>query len=312
MSVAKFIPQLWVAKLLEKYDAAQVYTQPTIANRDYEGEISQQGDTVHINQIGDPGVRKYDRTKEISFDNLETTSQDLKIDQSDYFAFLVNDVDKVQAKGELSNPALERASLKLRAASDAYAGKLLSAGAHNANKRGRVKIVSGGTGMAGAGQITAYDLLVELGLLLDEQDAPEEGRYVVVPPAFIAATRKDDRFIDVGSAGTDETLRNGIIKRAAGFDILKTSAVPTVGGTGQAKDDKVITAGVPGAFTFANQLVKTEAGRVEKGFDDFVKGLNVYGAKVTIPEGIATATIEAFEDGTGSQMVVSAPTGGGA
>lgn len=307
MTVASFIPELWAAKLLEPYDAAQVYTQPTIANRDYEGEIAQQGDTVHINQIGDPGVRAYTRGSEISFDDLDTTSQDLVIDQADYYAFLVNDVDKVQAKGDLSSPALSRAGLKLRAKSDAFAGKLLAAGAHSANQLGRVKIVSGGTGMAGSGQITAYDILVELGLRLDDQDVPEEGRYVVVPPAFIAATRKDDRFIDVSAAGTSETLRNGVIKRAAGFDILKTTAVPTVGGSGASKDDKVIIAGVPGAFTFANQLIKTEAGRVEKGFDDFVKGLNVYGAKVTIPEGLATATIQAFEAGTGSQQVVVTP-----
>lgn len=307
MSVASFIPELWSAKLLTHYDAAQVYTQPTIANRDYEGEITQQGDTVHINQIGDPGVRKYTRGSEISFDDLDTTSQELVIDQADYYAFLVNDVDKVQAKGDLSSPALERASLKLRAESDKYAGSLLAAGAATANQMGRVKIVSGGTGLAGSGQITAYDILVELGLRLDEQDAPEEGRYVVVPPAFIAAVQKDDRFVDVASAGTDETLRHGVIKRAAGFDILKTSAVPTVGGSGANKDDKVIIAGVPGAFTFANQLIKTEAGRVEKGFDDFVKGLNVYGAKVTIPEGLATATIQAFEAGTGSQQVVVTP-----
>ena len=304
MTVASFIPELWSAKLLDKYDAAQVYTQGTVANRDYEGEIRNMGDTVHINEIGDPGVRAYTRGDAITFDDLDTTDQELVIDQADYFAFLVNDVDKVQARADFGGAALDRAALKLRGKADAYAGGLLKAGAATANKYGRATIVSGGTQMAGAGQVTAYDLLVELGLLLDNQDAPEEGRYVVVPPAFIAATRKDDRFVRVDASGSSETLRNGIVARAAGFDILKTTAVPTVGGSGADKDDKVIIAGVPGAFTFANQILKTEAGRVEAGFDDYVKGLHVYGAKVTIPEGIATATIQAFAAGTGSQQVV--------
>ncbi|MCK8477224.1 hypothetical protein [Microbacterium aurugineum] len=307
MTVASFIPELWAAKLLTKYDAAQVYTQSTVANRDYEGEIQNQGDTVHINSIGDPEVRAYTRGDEITFDDLDTTDQALLIDQGDYFAFYVNDVDKVQAKGDFGGPALERAALKLRAKSDTYAGGLLKAGAHADNQLGRVTIVSGGTQMAGSGQITAYDVLVELGLKLDNQDAPEEGRYVVVTPEFIAATQKDDRFARVDASGSSETLRNGIVARAAGFDILKTTAVPTVGGAGANKDDRVIIAGVPGAFTFANQITKTEAGRREKGFDDFVKGLHVYGAKVTIPEGIATATIQAFAAGTGSQQVVIAP-----
>lgn len=307
MSVESFIPELWAAKLLEGYDENLVYAQPSIANRDYEGEIQNQGDTVHINSIGDPGVRKYTRADEITFDDLGTTDQSLVIDQGDYFAFYVNDVDKVQAKGELGGPALTRASLQLRRESDKFAGGLLKAGAHASNQLGRQKIVSGGTQMAGSGQITAYDVLVELGLKLDNQDAPEEGRYVVVDPGFIAAIAKDDRFIRVDASGSSEVLRNGVLFRAAGFDIMKTTAVPTVGGAGAAKDDKVLIAGVPGAFTFANQILKTEAGRREKGFDDFVKGLNVYGAKVTIPEGIATASVQAYEAGTGSQMVITSP-----
>lgn len=304
MSVATFIPELWAAKLLDGYDASLVYTQGSVANRDYEGEIANQGDTVHINSMGDPGVRTYTRGSDITFDDLDTTEQTLLIDQADYFAFTVNDVDKVQAKGELGGPALTRASYKLRAKSDAYAASLLAAGAAAANKMGRQKIVSGGTQMAGAGQITAWDLLVELGLKLDNQDAPEEGRYVVVDPGFIAAIAKDDRFMRVDASGETGVRRNGLVYRAAGFDILRTSAVPKVGGSGANKDDKVLIAGVPGAFTFANQITKTEAGRIEAGFDDFVKGLNVYGAKVTIPEGIATATVQAYEAGTGSQQVV--------
>lgn len=304
MTVASFIPELWAAKLLEGYEANLVYTQGSVANRDYEGEIANQGDTVHINSMGDPGVRKYDRTNEISFDDLGTTDQELLIDQADYFAFYVNDVDKVQAKGELGGPALTKASLQLRRESDKFAGGLLKVGAVAANQLGRQKIVSGGTQMAGAGQITAWEVLVELGLRLDNQDAPEEGRYVVVDPGFIAAIAKDDRFMRVDASGDSDMRRNGLVYRANGFDILRTSAVPTVGGAGANKDDKVLIAGVPGAFTFANQIIKTEAGRREKGFDDFVKGLNVYGAKVTIPEGLATATVQAYEAGTGSQSVV--------
>lgn len=307
MAVTSFIPELWNAKLLKKYEASLVYAQPSVANRDYEGDIQNQGDTVHIGSIGDPGVRAYSSATPLTFDDLSTTDQTLLIDQADYFAFKVNDVDKVQAAGDFGGPALDRAAYKIRAKADAYAGSLVKAGAHANNQLGRVKIVSGGTQMAGAGQITAYDVLVELGLKLDNQDAPEEGRYVVVDPSFIAAISKDDRFIRVDASGTSETLRNGVIFRAAGFDILKTSTVPTVGGAGANKDDKVLIAGVPGAFTFASQITKTEAGRIEAGFDDFVKGLNVYGAKVTIPEGIATATVQAYEAGTGSQMVVTGP-----
>ncbi|RLP76327.1 coat protein [Mycetocola tolaasinivorans] len=304
MSVEKFIPELWSAKLLEKYLGALVFGQGTVANRDYEGEIKDKGDTVHINSIGDPGVRKYERGKELTFDELATSSQELLIDQADYFAFLVNDVDKVQAAGDFGGAALARAAYKLKATADSFAAGVLSKGARTENQLGRVKIVSGGTQLAGADQITAYDVLVELGLKLSLSDVPLEGRYVVVDPNFIAATQKDDRFAKVDASGSSETLRNGIVARAAGFDILVSNNLAKVGGTGAAKDDKIIVAGTPGAFTFADQILKTEAGRREKGFDDFVKGLNVYGAKVTIPEGLATASVQEYAPGTGATTVV--------
>lgn len=305
MSVASFIPELWSAKIGQKYKSSLVFAQPSVANRDYQGEITAQGDTVHINAISAIAVRDYTRGGTITFDNVALASQDLVIDQAKYFAFLVNDVDKVQARGEYSSLALDEAAYSLKRAADSYAAGLFQPAALSANKVGRVKIVSGGTQIAGSGQITAYDLLVELGLKLNKQDAPRENRYVVVPPEFEAAIQKDDRFVRVDASGTSDTLRNGIFARAAGFDVLVSNNLAVAGGGGADKSDQVIVAGIPGAFTFADQILKTEAGRREAGFDDFVKGLNVYGAKVTRPEGIATATIQAFEPGTGATTVVT-------
>ena len=303
MSIDSFIPELWAAKLLAHYHAAQVYTQPTVANRDYEGEIKEQGDTVRINQIGAPEVRGYTRGDNITFDKLATSSQELLVNQADYFAFYVNDVDKVQAAADFGSDAMKEAALKLRAKSDAYAGGLLRDGVKNENKIGRVKVVAGGTGLAGSDQITAYDLLVQLAKKLDDNDVPEEGRYVVVDPGFIAAARMDPRFANVAASGSDQTLRNGQLLRAAGFDILRTSAVPKVGKTGADKNDSVIIAGVSGAFSFVNQITSIEPGRREAGFDDFVKGLNVYGGKVTRPHALASATVEAYQPGTGAMVI---------
>jgi len=67
--------------------------------------------------------------------------------------------------------------------------------------------------------------------------------------------------------------------------------VPTVGGVGADASDKVIVAGVPAAWSFANQLTETEVIRQEKRFANLVRGLNIYGAKVFEPKGLATATV---------------------
>lgn len=307
MTVASFIPELWSAKLQVPFERALVFGQPTVANRDYEGEIQDQGDTVHINSVGAPTINDFDPGKDLDFEELDTQEQLLLIDQGKTFSFYVRDVDKAQARADFGGEALRQAGYKMAAAVDRCQADVVSHGAQAANQLGRVKVVSGGTGIAGAGQITAYDLLVELGLKLNLEDVPLQGRYVIVGPHFQAAIQKDDRFTSVDRAGTGETLRNGLIARAAGFDILLSNNLATVGGSEAGKDDKIIVAGHPAAFSFASQILKVEAGRTEKRFNDYVKGLNVFGSKVTRPEGIATASVQAWEPGTGATTVVVGP-----
>ena len=73
MSIQKFIPQIWSARLLDKLSNELVYGN--LVNRDYEGEISQAGDTVHINSFGAITVKKYTKNSEI--DAPEPPSKDV-------------------------------------------------------------------------------------------------------------------------------------------------------------------------------------------------------------------------------------------
>ena len=67
----------------------------------------------------------------------------------------------------------------------------------------------------------------------------------------------------------------------AGFTVYMSNNVPNSDGTFS------VVASVKSATTFAEQIVSTEAYRMEKRFADAVKGLHVYGAKVTEPKGLA-------------------------
>src|SRR5699024_724289 len=77
-----------------------------------------------------------------------------------------------------------------------------------------------GTGKPGDSQTTGYGALVELGNKLNKADAPFEGRYAIIDPDFLSALQHDPRFSRVDASGSSETLRNGMVGRAAGFDIL--------------------------------------------------------------------------------------------
>lgn len=135
MAVTTFIPELWSARLLYALEKAHVATN--LVNRNYEGEISNHGDTVHINTIGAITVKSYTKNTDIADPEvLSTTDQNLVIDQSKYFNFQVDDVDKVQAAGELVDTAMGRAAYALADVSDAYLLGVIAAGAAAGNTIG--------------------------------------------------------------------------------------------------------------------------------------------------------------------------------
>ena len=68
MAIENFKPTIWRARLLSNLKKAHVLG--SIANREYQGEISQAGDTVKINSIGRISVSDYDGTS-ISYEDLE-------------------------------------------------------------------------------------------------------------------------------------------------------------------------------------------------------------------------------------------------
>lgn len=292
MTIANFVPELWTAAVQVGYEKEAVYSQPQVANRDYEGEIQQMGDTVHVTSIGAPTIRTYDKTTDITVEDLSDTDTALVVDQGKYFAFRVNDVDKVQAAGNFQGPATDQAGAGIKDAIDAYIAGLFYAGAHADNKVGRLTVWNGADfTQPDTGQVTAYDVLAKLKAKLDAKSVPTIGRYAVLDGTLGGALAYDKRLTDASASGSDQTLRNGIIGRVLGFDVLVSNNVQKAGGSGADKNDLVIAAGVAGATSVAVQLLETEAIRSGLRFADDVRGLAVYGGKIMRPEGVATATV---------------------
>jgi hypothetical protein len=267
MAVASFIPELWSARLLTTLSKSHVFG--SVANREYEGQISNQGDTVRINNITDPAIAPYvPNSTSISPDELTTAAQSLLIDQAQYFAFYVDDVDARQAAGDLVGVATDRAAYGLRDVADAFLANLADAG-------------------AGYNELAALDSadnvwagLIEVKVALDTANVPTEGRWAVITPALHGLLMNSPRFLDASASTTAEPLMNGRVGRAAGFDIRVSNNQP----------DDTITAGHAIGLTFAEQIVKVEAYRPEDSFSDAVKGLHVYGARVVRPEAIAVVS----------------------
>ena len=279
MALNSFIPQVWSARLLENLRKILVYAQPGVINRDYEGEIQEKGDTVKIHSIGAVTVANYVKNQDMNpVETLNDAETLLQITQQKYFHFQVDDVDKIQQHPKMMDAAMREAAYALRNVADQYiAGLYTDVATSNVIGNDQNPIIPAKT--------NAYEYLVDLSVVLDDNDVPEVGRWVIVPPWFEGLMLKDDRFVKSGTEGGEQRLLNGLIGRAAGFDVLKSNNVPNTNGALY----KII-AGHSIAWSYAEQVNQVEAYRPERRFADAVKGLHLYGGKTVRPTALAVLT----------------------
>ncbi|MFI5974797.1 P22 phage major capsid protein family protein [Streptomyces sp. NPDC051452] len=270
-----FKPEVWTAQALVSLRKALVYAAPQIVNHDYEGEIKKVGDTVHIKMLGDVTVKPYTSGQDITYEDVPDAEATLKVDQADYFAFKVDDIDKAQAGDEMA-ARTDAASWKMAEKVDSFVAGLYTQ-VQSANVLSSTAITSGDA---------AYNALVDLKVRLDECNVQANGRYVVVPSWYHGQLLKSPNFINAEKAADGgAALRNGQVGRAAGFDILTSNAVPIISG-----DDYAVMAGVRDAISFADQVTEIEPIRLQNTFASAVRGLHVYGAKVIRPDALAVLT----------------------
>ena len=244
-----------------------------LVNRNYQGDITREGDTVKITTPGAITVGDYTGSN-IAFQTITSAQQQLEIDQAKFFAFLVDDVDQAQANVDLMQSFMVEASFALANTADQFVmSSYTEAAAANVIDTG------------GFTASNAYEQLTEASKLLNEANVPSQGRYVVVDPAGIKALSNDTAFQRASNLG-DQISREGFMGRAAGFDVWMSNNIPV-----DDSDVKHYLYGHPMAITFADQILRTEAGRREAGFSDFVKGLHVYGKKVVRPTALGTIEI---------------------
>lgn len=303
MSVSNYIPTQWHAALLTHYNKAHVFKE--VMNRDYEGTIRAHGDTVKITSVGDFTVKDYTRNAGMGGTGASPTiaeidrpeigqlaSQFLSISQLKYLSFGIDNVDKVQAAGDLWAAYMERAGYNLADTCDRYCASVIQTGVAGTGD-GNGNRLDARTVGTGAGDAEMYKVLVDLGVKLDENNVPPDGRWAVVPPWAKAMLLLDDRFTNFGTPENKATLRNGLIGEAAGFMIKVSNNLSgaTSGTLAVPGGPYTVLAGIKGAATFAEQIDNPVAYTPERGFSDAMKIQHVYGAQVTRPYALASCAI---------------------
>lgn len=297
-----FIPEIWSGKLVEKFYASTVLA--AISNTDYEGEIKNQGDSVKIRTKPTITINDYLADGTLALQRPSGNNIELYIDKGKYFNTILDDVMDIQS--DLNNLSIwsDDAAQQLKITIDTAVLKGILGQPVAANKGTTAGAISGviNLGVTGTpltlvarspsvGQVEILDLLIRLGQTLDEQNIPEEGRWVVIP-AWAAAMLK---FSDLRQAyltgDSVSVMRNGRLGMIDRFTLYTSNLLPTGVAGGLAAGETAIYAGHAHGLTFASQITKMETLRSEMTFGTIMRGLQVYGYKVVDGTAIAQAVV---------------------
>lgn len=260
MSVATFIPQVWEASLMRNF------YEHSIANLITTAPTKIEGDRIIFNRVSDITIKNYEG--KVEYDQLTTSKVDLPMDKDNYFAFCLDDVDAVQAAGDLIGPHTEEASNKLQQETDGIVLKeALSNSAQAVTKEAGENI---------------YDVIVNCNMELNKRRIPRTGRIIVINAEALRDLEVDSRFTE-----HYKILENGVIEGANinGVPLIFSEELNFNKETKKSKEAVLVLH--KSAIGFGSQLKRMEAMRLQGAFSDSVRGLQVCGCKTLRPEALA-------------------------
>lgn len=312
-----FIPEIWSGKLIEKFYDATVLG--AIANTDYEGEIKNQGDTVNIRQRPDITIANYEANMDLAVERPAAAIVQLLIDQGKYFNVALDDVMEIQADIDQLSIWAEDAAEQMKisidsdvldyltnvgatgngyddiAAVDATLNPVPNVGTAAGRISGNVNLgindVVGNSILVdnGGTNTSPVEYILRCGQVLDEQNVPETGRFMVIP-AWFASLIKNSDLRDASLAGDGTSiLRNGRLGMIDRFTLYISNLLTDSETAGSFP----ILFGTTSGLTFAAQFTKMETIRSERSFSNLLRGLQVYGRKVVKANALGVGFIRA-------------------
>jgi hypothetical protein len=293
-----FIPEIWSKKLIEKFYDSTVLT--AISNTKYEGEIKSQGDKVIIRTIPSLSINDYKSGQTLVNQRPEAPTVELLIDQGKYWSAIIDDVQNIQSDIELMNMWAQDAAEQMKITIDSQVLGSIYPDIAAANKGATAGRISGNINLGttgspvtldkdGTSETAILDFILDMGQVLDEQNRPETGRFLVLPYWATTLLKKSD-IKDASLTGDGNTpLRNGRVGMIDRFTIYQSNNLPHVTDTTECF---YVFAGVSNGLTFASQLTKTETLRAESTFGNIMRGLQVYGYKVIDGESLVGGYVD--------------------
>ena len=121
MSVQHFQREIWSKNIQDSLELKCKLVDNCL--RTYEGDCDH-AKTVRILGVGEPTIREY-TSAGITVEEMTDTSQLLTIDQANYFAFYVDDIDQAQSMPGLKEEYQRKAVHGLAIKRDTYVANLI-------------------------------------------------------------------------------------------------------------------------------------------------------------------------------------------
>lgn len=254
MAVTHFIQTIWSKKIQDDLELKTKLVENCL--REYEGDCKH-AQSVKILGVGEPTIGAYDGTKDITIEDMNDRSQLLTIDQANYFAFYVDDVDQAQSVPGLPEKYQEKAVHGLAVARDTYVANLIKGAANSTIA----------TNLTREAVKDAIDTAI---VALRERNFDEEGVIEITPAVYNVFKNE----LITLSTDNPEYIKKGIVGVYDDFKVCMSNNM--------AKDTTHAYCCVRGkkAIAFAGQINEVEALRAEKRFKDIIRGLDTFGAKV--------------------------------
>jgi N4-gp56 family major capsid protein len=274
-NLAAFNPVIFSKRVIENLDRVNVARQ--LVSTDYIGDLTENS-TVKIRTMGNITVAPY--TGSISYQDLVPGLIDFTVDDAQYWAIRVSDIEERQTDMDALELYAKRAAVAI---SDTIENKIFATYTQVATAN---KITGASSAAITLDASNIYDTVLKARTALSKANVPTSERFLAVDPDTYSVLLKCPEFIRATASG-DRVIATGEVGDFVGFRVFESNAVPVASGA------KYLMYGQMGAIQYAGQLDKVEKLRLESSFDSAVRGLLLHGAIIPGEDAKRVGTIKA-------------------
>jgi len=293
-----YVPILYPKQLRRNFYASSVVA--AITNTDYEGELKKMGDQLTIRTTPTITIRNGSKGQTPVFEQPVSAPVTMVIDKYKYWAFVTDTLDDVQTdikdyKTKWTADAAEK--MKEAIDTDVLGGVIAGCSSSNRGasagaKSGNINLGSAaGTGLS-LSTTNVINNIVKFGQVLDEQNIPSEGRYLVLPPWCFSLIQSSDLKNASITGDTQSILRgNGRVGMIARFEVYMSNLLTTVSDSADATCTYVLF-GIKDGISFAAQVDENDTMKNPNGWGFLHKGRMVYGYEEVQPSAFGVAVVK--------------------